>query len=165
VLARFAGQSSREARQLLYECLVMERWPFVIECPKHVAAFDPGRASERLAELIVPSEQQASLRRYHSPESVEAIRFQAAETLVALGDARGIPVLIELVGTERGLMASGANRILRYYTQEDIELASDATAEARREVYDAWQRWWRTNRDNFIVNVRAARIDLECCRM
>jgi len=142
----------------------MERPAFVIDCPKHVATFDPARARERLAALIVPVERLTSLRRNRSPEDLEAIRSQAAETLVALGDARGIPVLIEQIGTGRGDFAWGVNHTLRYYTQEDIQLASDATAEARRAVYDAWQRWWRLNGDSFVVNVRAARIDLECCR-
>jgi hypothetical protein len=165
VLTRLTSQGSREARQLLYECLNSERSPFVIECPKHVAAFDPSRARERLFELMAPPAEQVSRRRYQSLESIEVIRYQAAETLVRLGDVRGIPVLIEAFGAERGTWASSANRTLRSYTQEDIDLASDATPDTRLAAYEAWRRWWQDNGDRFEVNVGAARIDEDCCRM
>ena len=46
----------------------------------------------------------------------------------------------------------------------DVAL-SPAVLEARREAHDAWQRWWQENGATFVVNVRAARIDLECCRI
>ena len=165
VLTRLAGQGSREARQLLYECLGLERWPFLIECPKHVAAFDPVRARERLVELMAPPAEQASLRRSPSLQSIEVIRYQAAETLVRLGDVRGIPVLIDAVGSEGLGVAWSANRILRAYTQEDIDLASDATAATRQAVRDAWGRWWRENSGRFVVNVGAARVDEACCQI
>jgi hypothetical protein len=117
-------------------------------------------------ELTAPPAEQPSLRRSHSLESIDVIRYQAAETLVALGDVRGIPVLIEAVAAARsGLAAWGANRTLRLYTQEDIDLASDATPDTRLAAYEAWRRWWRDNSDRFVVNVGAARIDEDCCRM
>ena len=164
LLSELAGLGSLEARDLLYECLEDDRL-VLTECAVHVAAFDPRRATERLAALIQPADQATSLRRYHSPESVAVIRVRAAETLLALGDARAIPVLIEQVDSPNASSAWNANRLLRYYTQEDIALESNASADRRKAAHDAWQRWWDANRATFVVNTRAARIDLECCRM
>ena len=74
-------------------------------------------------------------------------------------------MLIDAVGSEGLGVAWSANRILRAYTQEDIDLASDATAATRHAPPDAWGRWWRENSGRFVVNVGAARVDEACCQI
>jgi hypothetical protein len=147
LLLNLASQGSHQARQLLYECNDTSKYPLVIECPRIVAVFDRQRAVEKLRKLLGGSD-----------------RYWAADALVQLGDPQAIPALIEELEAPDG---SGLLAIvdLHRYTQEDIPYDANASAQARKVAADEWRRWWRSNRRNFTVKTRAARIDIDCCRM
>lgn len=119
-----------------------------MDCARAVASFDPNRAVERLP---------MSLNGY--------MRLPAATLLVELGDARGIPALIEQA---RQLDAGGrlAVRVLRRYTQEDIgndPFDPDRPAGLTRSDVDEWAQWWQRVGSTFVVKTRAAHIDSQCC--
>ena len=78
-----------------------------------------------------------------------------------LGDARGMPTLIEsLMASENGARFMSFET-LKHYTHEDIQFDPEAPLAARQEAYLKWRRWWRGQSENFKVNVRAAQIDAE----
>jgi HEAT repeat protein len=148
LLLNLASQGSGEARQLLYECSDTSDYPLAIECPRIVAVFDRQEAVERLRALL------------SGPH-----RYWAANALVQLGDPQGIPALIEELEAPDGSAQSLAFLDLQHYTQEDIPYDANASAEARKAAADEWRRWWRSTGTNFTVKTRAARVDIDCCRM
>ena len=62
-----------------------------------------------------------------------AIRTAAAQTLAALGDLSGIPVLIELLDADQALLRNYAHRLLEQLTGQCLE--------RDRQV---WQDWWES---------------------
>lgn len=149
LLLNLTSQGSGEARQLLYECNDTRGYPLAIECPRIVAVFDRQRAVGRLRGLLTDP----------------LLRYWGADALVQLGDSQGIPALIQELEGPAGSAQSLAFMDLRRYTQEDIPFDADAPADARKVAAGEWRRWWRSNGTNFTVKTRAARIDLDCCRM
>jgi HEAT repeat protein len=148
LLLNLASQGSADARQLLYECGEINPYPLAIECPRVVAVFDRERAIRGLREPRDPS-----------------YKYWAAHELVQLGDPQSIPMLIQGLESSEISSRSLAFRDLQYYTQEDIPYDPNASAVARKAGADAWRRWWETVSSNFTVKVRAARIDMDCCRV
>jgi len=147
VLLELVHQGSPRARTLLYQCST-SRDPALREvCPSAVAVFDRRAALDSLVRRLKDAD----------PDSVS----EAAERLVQLGDARGIPALIEDLGVADGLRAFVSFLMLQHYTQEDIPFDRDAPLAARREAYLKWRQWWQAQRGNFRVKVRAAQIDAE----
>src|ERR1700716_3177010 len=92
-------------------------------------------------------------------------RYWAAAALVQLGDAQGIPALIDVLDGPNQSAQSLAFFDLQRYTQEDLPYDAKASAAARKTAADEWRRWWRSSGTSFTVKTRAARIDLGCCRM
>ena len=133
------------ARALLSQCSTSKDFVLREPCPLAVAVFDRPAA----LDLLLRRSKDAN------PDTVA----QAAQSLVQLGDARGIPTLIE------NLMASESGRrflsfeTLKHFTQEDIGFNPDAPLPARREAYLKWRQGWQDQKGNFNVNLRAARID------
>jgi hypothetical protein len=148
LLLNLASQGAGEARQLLYECGRTKDYPLAIECPMVVAVFDRQNAVERLRGLL----------------SRPSDRYFAADALLQLGDSRGISALIEELDSDE-LRQVLALQDLQRYTQEDIPFDEKASPEARKAAADQWRRWWRGARGHFMVKTRAARIDIDCCRM
>jgi hypothetical protein len=134
LLLNLTSQGSLEARALLYECSDRIDLPVSITCSRMVALLDRQRGLERIHAGL-----GQSFKRY------------AAQTLVELGDARGIPAIIDLLAEDA--TREDGFRILRRYTQEDLP-----------ENAAAWQEWWRGAASTFAVNTKAARIDIDCCR-
>lgn len=148
LLLNLASQGSAEARQLLYECSDTRDYPLAIDCPRIVAVFDRQRAVESLQKRLTRPD-----------------RYWAAAALVQLGDARGIPALIDELEGTNGSAGSLAFRDLQHYTQEDIPYEANASVEARKAAAGEWRRWWRSTGTSFAVKTRAARIDIDGCRM
>jgi hypothetical protein len=147
LLLNLAAQGSNEARQILYECNDKSEYPLTIECPKIVAVFDRPRATTRLRTLL------------GGP-----LRYWAADALVQLGDARGIPALIDELESREESSRSLAFWDLQHYTQQDIPFDAKASDEARKAAAAEWRQWWQRAEGTFAVKTRAASIDLHCCR-
>jgi HEAT repeat protein len=148
LLLNLASQGFADARQLLYECGETNPYPLGVDCPRVVAVFDRERAIRRLRE---PRDR--------------SYKYWAAHELVQLGDPQSIPMLIQELESSEVSIRSLALRDLQYYTQEDIPYDPNASAAARQAGVDAWRRWRETVSADFTVKVRAARIDLDCCRV
>ena len=148
LLLNLASQGSAEARKLLYECGDTKDYPLAIDCPTIVAVFDRQKGVESLRTLLG--------RPY---------RYWAASALVQLGDPQGIPALIEELDAADGSAHGLAFLDLQRYTQEDIAYDPNAPAAARKAAAGEWRRWWQSNKTSFTVKTRAARIDINCCRM
>jgi HEAT repeat protein len=152
LLMGLVGQGSVEARQLLYECADATAPRLAVlslECTRSVASFDRRRAADRLAMLL----------------SDRWNRMRAAELLLQLGDARGIPALIdELESSDDASrwLAPRAISVLRFYTQQDIAYDPDATSEERRAAAIAWRQWWQGVQGTFVLRMLEARIDMQC---
>jgi HEAT repeat protein len=146
LLLNLVAQDSREARKILDQCSGRGDG-LAIHCLTLVALFDRQRAVDRLNALLG-----------------ESRRLEAAETLVELGDTRGIPPLIELLDSPSDSERYLAFYALHYYTQEDIPYDADAPIEARRAAARQWRQWWQSAAPTFAVRTHAARIDIECCR-
>lgn len=152
LLMGLVGQGWVEARQLLYECADATAPRLAVlslECTRSVASFDRRRAADRLAMLL----------------SDRWNRMRAAELLLQLGDARGIPALIdELESSDDAFrwLAPRAISVLRFYTQQDIAYDPDATSEERRAAAIAWRQWWQGVQGTFVLRMLEARIDMQC---
>jgi hypothetical protein len=147
LLLSLVRQDSSEARKLLYEC-GDRRDDLAVECLSIEAVFDRDRAVNRLNELLA-----------ESPD------WNAAHTLLELGDARGIPALLELLDDSFDANRSLAFSSLRRYTQEDIAYDADAPVDQRRAAAERWRAWWRSAQRTFVVKTNAAWIEIECCRL
>ena len=148
LLLNLASQGSPEARQLLFECSDKNDYPLAIDCPRLVAAFDRQRGVDRLNSLLT-----------------QPYSLHVARTLVELGDSRGIPVLIELLESPENAARSLSYQALRRYTQQDIAYNADASPDSRRAAADQWRQWWRNSGSGFVLKTKAARIDIDCCRL
>lgn len=132
LLLNLTSQGSREARELIFTCSNTTSANLAIECSRLVVMLgDRERGLDRLNALLG-----------------QDWKWRAALTLVELGDKRGIPVLINLLGSGSNAERSLSYRALRQFTQEDIP-----------ENSLAWQQWWRGAESTFTVKVHAARID------
>jgi hypothetical protein len=101
-----------------------------LECARAVAVFDRERGIDALATLLAGSRRS----------------WWAAAAMLMLGDARGIPTLIdELAGSGASLAYSR----LRQYTQEDLP-----------NTTGAWRDWWSRTSAAFVPKTGAARVDL-----
>ena len=147
LLLELVHQGSSRARTLLYQCSSSKDSTLRDVCPFAVAVFDRPAALNALVRRLEDAD----------PRTVS----KAAESLVQLGDARGIPALIENLTATDGLSAWANCLTLQRYTQEDIPCDQDAPAAARREIYLKWRQWWQGQRQPFTVNVKAAQIDAE----
>jgi HEAT repeat protein len=84
-----------------------------------------------------------------------SVRIRAAQSLARLGGPGGIPTLIDelssdevMTGHPPELARSYANQVLIAVTGQDIKLEKD-DPQARREVIERWQAWWRDNAGTF----------------
>ena len=149
LLLNLASQGSGEARQLLHECSVKSDYPLAIECPRIEAVFDRQKGVERLRWLL----------------SRQTYRYWAADALVQLGDSQGIPALIDELDGAGGLGAEprvprpAAVHATGYSLRR--EGAGCGTQDCGRRVASMVAE----ARTTFTVKTRAARIDIDCCRM
>jgi HEAT repeat protein len=147
LLLELVHQGSSRARALLYQCSTSRDPTLRDVCPFAVAVFDRPAALDSLVRRLKDADSRTVSK--------------AAESLVQLGDARGIPTLIENLMATDGLSAWANCLTLQRYTQEDIPCDREAPVAARREIYLKWREWWQGQRGNFTVKVKAAQIDAE----
>jgi HEAT repeat protein len=147
LLLELVNQNSVAARQLLYGCLAAKDLALRQYCPIAVAVFDRQRVLDGLVRELRDRDPMAAA--------------QAAQSLVHLGDPRGIPTLIDELGAKESSRRALAYDTLKHYTQEDIPFDPDATIAARSEASGRWRQWWHINKTDFSVKVRAAQIDSE----
>ncbi|MEA2462997.1 MAG: hypothetical protein QOJ98_744 [Acidobacteriota bacterium] len=147
LLLELVHQGSSRARTLLHQCSRSSDPSLRDICPFAVAVFDRPAALDSLVRRLKDAD----------PDAVS----EAAESLVQLGDARGIPTLIEHLGVTDRLRAFVSLLTLQHYTQEDIPFDRNAPLAARREASLKWREWWQAQRGTFRVKVRAAQIDAE----
>ena len=147
LLLELVHQDSASARHLLYGCLAANDFDLHNNCPFAVAVFDRQRALDWLVGQLKDRNRNAAA--------------QAAQSLVHLGDPRGIPTLIdELASLDSGRRFL-AYDTLKHFTQEDIPYDPNGPVAARSEASGLWRQWWHDNKDDFNVRVRAAQIDSE----
>lgn len=126
-----------------------------------LAAYEPG-AADRLARELDSSE------RSH--------RHRAAELLLDLGDARGIPLRLDAL--EFGAAVFGASglpgdddagrgvrmfacRDLRVFSQQPLPCDPRATGASLKEQVAMWRGWWHSRPSGSPLATRQARLDLE----
>jgi hypothetical protein len=134
-----------------------------------LAAYRPAEAADYLAAELSATEMFQ--------------RSNAAERLLQIGDARGIPARIDALEAGSamfggGIMRAGATasefdressrgvrmfacRDLRVYTQQPLPCDPAATGVALKLQVTAWRDWWEASRATFSVRSRQARLDLE----
>jgi hypothetical protein len=147
LLLELVHQGSSRARTLLYQCSRSKESTLRDYCTFAVAVFDRPAALDSLVRRLKDAD----------PDTVST----AAESLVQLGDARGISTLIENLRATNSLHAWVNCLTLQRYTQEDIPCDRQAPVAARQEIYLKWRQWWQGQRGDFTVKVRAAQIDAE----
>lgn len=118
-----------------------------------LGAFDRPRATDALA-------------RQASETSSPYTRFDAARYLLFMGDARGIPVLLDLIDESGDRDVGGPQRLracehLRWFTQQPLPCAVDLPAAERAPAVAQWRNWWRSVPKPFVVPLREARLDDE----
>jgi HEAT repeat protein len=147
VLLELADRRSDHARELLYDCLRARDHALRRACAFAIATFDRARALDWLGKQVVAAgdEEAAS----------------AAIALLQLGDPRGIPRLLDELSAPDEGRRFDAFFALKHYTQEDIHFDPEAPIAARAASIAAWRRWWASQRGEFKVKVRAAKIDFE----
>ncbi|MFP3950021.1 MAG: hypothetical protein ACLFUZ_02930 [Candidatus Micrarchaeia archaeon] len=100
-------------------------------------------------------EEQEEIKQGISPfleGNLSSFRLMAAVTLVTMGDKEGIPVLIDLLGSDEQmflweppiLVCSYANEFLVRYTEKDFEY-SCAPGQFDAEARQQWEAWWNEN--------------------
>lgn len=112
-----------------------------------LSALDRPRAVERLAIEA------------KSPEAWH--RTRASEFLLQLGDKRGIPARLEVLGSDQEAARIFACRDLRVYTQEPLPCDATASAADRAVNGGAWRAWWERAEPTFRVKTRQAELDLQ----
>jgi len=147
LLLELVDRGSSGARHLLYQCLTSRDRSLRENSPFAVAVFDRQKSLSSLAGQLEDRDPYTSA--------------QAAQNLVRLGDARGIPRLIDELSDPDQSRRFLAFATLKPYTQEDIPFDPDAPEAARREMTARWHQWWRDHGADFNVKVRAAEIDSE----
>jgi hypothetical protein len=150
LLLELVHQGASRARTLLYQCSSSKDSTLRDVCPFAVAVFDRPAALDSLVRRLKDADSRTVSK--------------AAESLVQLGDARGVPTLIENLMASDGLSAWSNCLTLQRYTQEDIPCDPEAPVAARLEIYQKWRQWWQGQRGNFAVKVGAAQIDAEMRR-
>ena len=147
VLLELADRGLARARELLYGCLVARDQSLRTSCAFAIATFDRPRALDWLGKQIVEAGDDESV--------------SAAVALLQLGDARGIPRLLDELSAPEESRRANAFFALKHYTQEDIGFNPSVPTAARASSIAAWRRWWTRQGRQFKVKVRAAQIDFE----
>ncbi|MBD3389492.1 hypothetical protein GF415_00870 [Candidatus Micrarchaeota archaeon] len=100
-------------------------------------------------------EEQEEIKQGISPfleGNLSSFRLMAAVTLVTMGDKEGIPMLIDLLGSDEQMflweppmpVCAYANEFLVRYTEKDFEY-SCAPGQFDAEARQQWEAWWNEN--------------------
>lgn len=103
-------------------------------------------------------EEQEEIKQGISPfleGNLSSFRLMAAVTLVTMGDKEGIPVLIDLLGSDEQMflweppmpVCAYANEFLVRYTEKDFEY-SCAPGQFDAEARQQWEAWWNENSEH-----------------
>jgi hypothetical protein len=159
LLLRLAQRGAPGAIPALEQCLKSANAEVRIYGAVALAMYQRPRAADALA---------MELRRAGDV----AVRANAAEFLLELGDRRGFPMRLEafergaeLYGAIRDKEVARAFRLfackdLRIYTQQPLPCDADAPADVRTAQAIAWRNWFHAN-GAFRIPTRAAALDLE----
>jgi hypothetical protein len=109
-----------------------------------------------LGRLAKPEDRALVLPLLDDP--VPAVRFRAAESLIAGKDRRGLPVLVALLETGPVALACEAESLLNVVAGEKAPPVSLGDAEVeRKKCHAAWLSWWRDHG----ARLDLAKVDLE----
>ncbi len=136
LLAALDQNGVAAARPRLHRCLEARNWRIRQWAALPVSFFDRPAAVASLARDLAAADPWVSVN--------------AAEILSWVGDARGIPVLIERLGSADVESGDAACRVLHRYTIAPLRCQSTSPAE-RTSAVEAWRQWWRANADTFTV--------------
>ncbi len=142
---KFAQAGVGGARELLAKCLVDSDIQVRLAGAVALSAFDRPAAIRQLATELSNSER--------------AYRDRASDYLLMLGDARGIPSLIERLDDPFESIARFACHDLRIYTQQPRPCDPSLPADQRARNSSGWREWWRTNAQTFRVMSKEAELD------
>ena len=86
-------------------------------------------------------------------DSNVSVRIRAAQSLLKLNDARGVPVLIEalksdevMIGHPPELALDYANQVLESVTGESVGFRGDADPAETNAAIEQWTKWWEENK-------------------
>jgi hypothetical protein len=146
LLLGLTQKGNREATKLLYDCLDSADSEIRQLAAVAISTFDRKTGLDFLV--------------YEMKHANESAAVEAAEMLVRLGDARGVPGLIRYLqesDSEAGRWLK--HRPLMEFTQEDIEYDPKGDPAERESGIQRWWAWWLANEKTFRVKVNEARID------
>jgi HEAT repeat protein len=146
LLLGLTQQGVADARELLAKCLSAADPRVRMYGALALAAYDRRSAIRQLTHEL-------------SSSSDEWIRNQAADFLLRLGDARGIPALIERLDSVHEATRHLACRDLRMYTQQPLPCDSHVSGDQAVVDLVYWRQWWRSHRHGFQVKAREAALD------
>jgi HEAT repeat protein len=129
-LLRFAQLGQREGQSLLEDAMHAVDPAVRINAALAVGSYNRRAALDRLVhEMDLPD---------------RGSRHRAADYLLLLDDARGIPVLIDRLEDSFEPTRHLACRDLRLYTQQPLPCDGKLPAEERAESVKRWRSWWST---------------------
>ncbi len=127
-LLRFAQLGHTEGRSLLEHAMQVVDPEVRLNAALAVGSYDRRAAIERLAlEMDLPD---------------QGFRKNAADFLLRLEDARGVPVLIDLLESTYESSRQQACRDLRLYTQQPLPCDGSLPAVERATNVKRWRMWW-----------------------
>jgi HEAT repeat protein len=144
-LLRLAKLAHQEARSLLEHATQAAHHEVRLCAALAIGTYDRRAALHYLSSELARPEQW--------------IRDKAAEFLLLLDDARGIPILIDRLERDHEAARYLACRDLRLYTQQPLPCDSTLPPTERAANVERWRSWWSTV-TNFQPKRHQAALDL-----
>jgi hypothetical protein len=140
LLLRLTQAGVPGSRELLTACLTVADANVRMYGALALSAFDRRAAVEHLAREAASSDA--------------GLRWRASDFLLQLGDARGIPSLLDRLDDQFEPIRRLACRDLRIYTQQPLPCDPNPAAGA-----DRWRAWWFAHEHSFSVKASEAKLD------
>jgi hypothetical protein len=140
LLLRLTQAGVPGSRELLTACLTAADPNVRMYGALALSAFDKLAAVEHLAGELASSDV--------------GVRWRASDFLLQLGDARGIPSLLDRLEDPFEPIRRFACRDMRIYTQQALPCDPDPAAGA-----DRWRAWWFAHEHSFKVKTSEAKLD------
>ena len=144
LLLLFEQQGEKQARSLLEQAMSSTDPNVCQYAALAVGSYDRRLALDHLAQWLA------------NPDP--GLRYQAANLLLALDDARGIPVLIDRLNSDHEATRQVTCRDLRIYTQQPLACDGTLPASDRAANIQRWRSWW-TGVPTFQLRGRQAALD------
>ncbi len=125
--------------------------------PALVAALRDRSAVKRLAAGLALCQarlpdQLPALRKLLA-DSDEQVRLALALALVQHNEKAAVPVLVSFMDREPGLHTGPAEDVLFHLAGEKAPVLAGPDADARKRYRQAWEAWWKENRDKVDLDV------------